>query len=167
MPTFRADSRLVNAPPVSGDNAEQPYAGAFHGRTHRFALRVYFEDTDTAGIVYYANYLRFMERARSDMLRAVGIDQRRALDRGEGVYAVVEAQIKYRAPARLDDALVIVSHVREVRAASCVIHQRVMRGDQILTDARVTAAFLTPDGRPRRQPREWVEKFERLKEEEE
>ena len=146
---------------------DRPYEGAFHGNTHRFALRVYFEDTDTAGIVYYANYLRFMERARSDMLRAVGIDQRAALEAGDGVYAVAEVAIRYRAPAKLEDELVVVSHVREVRAASCVIQQRVMRGAQILTDATVTAAFLSPDGRPKRQPRAWVEKFERLKGDEE
>ncbi|HEY0627362.1 MAG TPA: tol-pal system-associated acyl-CoA thioesterase [Allosphingosinicella sp.] len=146
---------------------DKPYEGAFTGKTHRFALRVYFEDTDTAGIVYYANYLRFMERARSDMLRCVGVDQRAALERGDGVYAVAEAQIKYRMPAKLDDALVVVSRVVEVRAASCVIHQRVMRGDEILTDAKVTAAFLSPEGRPKRQPREWVEIFERLKGEDE
>ena len=66
------------------------------GGTHHFALRVYFEDTDVAGIVYYANYLKFMERARSDMLRAAGIDQRAALEAGEGVYVVAEANIKYR-----------------------------------------------------------------------
>src|SRR5688500_1580042 len=106
---------------------DRPYQGGFEGKTHRFALRVYFEDTDVAGIVYYANYLRFMERARSDMLRAAGIDQRASLDKGEGVYAVADLAIKYRRPARLDDDLVVVSHVREVRAASCVIHQRVMR----------------------------------------
>ena len=143
-----------------------PYQGAFAGRTHHFALRVYFEDTDVAGIVYYANYLRFMERARSDMLRAVGVDQRAALESGEGVYAVAEVAIKYRMPAKLDDDLVVLSGVREVRAASCVIHQRVMRGDEILTDAEVTAAFLTPDGRPQRQPRAWRDIFERLKGEE-
>jgi acyl-CoA thioester hydrolase len=150
---------------VSGGNVDKPYEGAFVGKAHRFALRVYFEDTDTAGIVYYANYLRFMERARSDMLRAIGVDQRAALEGGEGVYAVAEAQIKYRRPARLDDALVVVSRVAEVRAASCVIHQRVMRGEEILTDAIVTAAFLSPEGRPKRQPREWVQNFERLIEE--
>ncbi len=148
---------------MTGGEIDRPYSGGFVGKTHRFALRVYFEDTDTAGIVYYANYLRFMERARSDMLRAVGIDQRSALEGGEGVYAVAEANIKYRAPARLDDELVVVSRVLEVRAATCLIHQRVMRGDEILTDARVTAAFLTREGRPKRQPREWVAIFERLK----
>ena len=148
---------------VSGQNVDIPYRGAFMRGEHRFALRVYFEDTDVAGIVYYANYLKYMERARSDLLRELGVDQRAALERGDGVYAVAEVAIKYRAPARLDDDLVVVSSVREVRAATVLIHQRVMRGRQILTDATVTAAFLTPEGRPRRQPREWVEKFERLK----
>jgi acyl-CoA thioester hydrolase len=95
----------------------------------------------------------------------MGFDPRAALEKGDGVYAVAEAQIKYRRPAKLDDALVIVSNVREVRAASCVIQQRVMRGGEILTDAIVTAAFLTPEGRPTRQPREWVQSFERLIEE--
>lgn len=145
---------------------DTPYAGGFIGSTHHFALRVYFEDTDTAGIVYYANYLRFMERARSDMLRAIGIDQRSVLEAGGGVYAVAEAAIKYHAPARLDDALQVLSSVRALRAASVVIHQRVMRGAQLLAEATVTAAFLAPDGRPQRQPREWTDKIERLKGEE-
>lgn len=142
-----------------------PYEGAFLGSTHHFALRVYFEDTDVAGMVYYANYLKFMERARSDMLRCAGVDQRAAIEGGEGVYVVAEANIKYRAPARLDDDLVVLSEVRAVRAASCVIHQRVMRGRVVLADAMVTAAFLSPEGRPKRQPRAWVDAFERLKKE--
>lgn len=158
-------SRPAIASSVEDGVQDRPYEGAFVDGTHRFALRVYFEDTDAAGIVYYANYLRFMERARSDMLRAVGIDQRDALARGLGVYAVAEVSIRYRAPARLDDALLILSEVREVRAASCLIHQRVMRGERLLADALVTAAFLTPEGRPQRQPRAWVESFERLKKE--
>jgi acyl-CoA thioester hydrolase len=147
---------------MSGD-LDTPYQGGFVGKTHRFALRVYFEDTDVAGIVYYANYLRFMERARSDMLRAVGIDQRAVMEQGEGVYAVAEVAIKYRGSAKLDDALVVVSEVVQVRAAACVIHQRVMRGDELLADAMVTAAFITADGRPKRQPREWTGIFERLR----
>jgi acyl-CoA thioester hydrolase len=132
------------------------------GGTHHFALRVYFEDTDVAGLVYYANYLKFMERARSDMLRCAGVDQRAAIEAGEGVYVVAEANIKYRAPAKLDDDLVVLSEVKQVRAASCLIQQRVMRGREILADAMVTAAFLSPEGRPKRQPRAWVEAFERL-----
>jgi acyl-CoA thioester hydrolase len=145
------------------ESNDLPHEGRFVGIEHRFACRVYFEDTDLTGIVYHANYLRFMERARSDMLRCAGIDQRAAHEAGEGAYAVSEVAIRYRRPAKLDDALLIVSTLRDLRAASCVIHQRVMRGEEIVSDADVTAAFLAPDGRPRRQPRDWVLKFERLK----
>jgi acyl-CoA thioester hydrolase len=141
---------------------DTPYRGGFVGREHRFALTVYFEDTDTAGIVYYANYLKYMERARSDFLRAVGIDQRGVLDAAEGVYAVAEVAIRYLKSAKLGDDLLVLSTVETVRAASVVIHQRVMRGSEQLTDARVTAAFLTPDGRPKRQPRNWVERFKQF-----
>ena len=132
------------------------------GNTHFFPVRVYFEDTDLTGIVYHANYFRFMERARSDMIALAGADQRAAQEAGEGVYVVAEASIRYRAPARLDDDLVIVTRLQALRAASLVIHQRVMRGDEVLSDAVVTAAFVTPEGRPRRQPRAWVEKFSAL-----
>lgn len=142
---------------------DTPYQGGFVGNEHRFAIRVYFEDTDLSGVVYHANYLRFMERARSDMLRAAGIDQRAALDGDEGVYAVANLNIRYRRPARLDDSLVVVSRVTAVRAATASIHQRVTRGDELLAEADVTAAFLTRDGRPRRQPRAWIEVFERLR----
>ena len=141
---------------------DTPYRGGLVGNEHRFALTVYFEDTDTAGIVYYANYLKFIERARSDMLRAVGIDQRAVLEAGGGVYAVAEVNIRYVLPARLGDDLLVVSKLEQVRAASLVIHQRVMRGPELLADAYVTAAFITPEGRPQRQPREWMEKYQAL-----
>ena len=145
-----------------GGDGPRPADGVMRGKTHLFPLRVYFEDTDVAGIVYYANYLRFIERARSDMLRLIGVDQRGALEDGEGVYAVAELNVKYRSPAKLGDDLLVVTDIEAVRGASVLIHQRVMRGDELLADARVTAAFLTADGRPRRQPRPWVEAFERL-----
>ena len=138
---------------------DTPYRGGFAGSEHHFALSVYFEDTDTAGIVYYANYLKYMERARSDMLRAMGVDQRAALDADAGVYAVADVAIRYLRSARLGDDLLVLSTVEAVGAATARIHQRVMRGTELLTDARVTAAFLSPDGRPRRQPAEWVAAF--------
>lgn len=147
---------------MSNDALDTPYRGGFVGREHRFALTVYFEDTDTAGVVYYANYLRFMERARSDMIRAVGIDQNFVLREGGDAYYVADVHIRYLKPARLGDDLVVVSTVEQVRAASVVIHQRVMRGPEQLTDARVTAAFLDAHGRPQRQPREWVERFKAI-----
>ena len=138
---------------------DTPYRGGFVGNEHHFALTVYFEDTDAYGIVYYANYLKFMERARSDFIGAVGVDQAAELRSSGSAYAVVEVDIKYRKPARLGDDLTILSTVEQVRASSVLIHQRVMRGEEQLTDARVIAAFLDGQGRPRRQPKDWVEKF--------
>ena len=141
---------------------DAPYRGGFVGGEHRFALTVYFEDTDTAGVVYYANYLKFMERARSDMLRAVGVDQRDVLEGGGGAYYVAEVRVRYVRPARLGDDLLVVSAIEKVRAASVEIHQQVMRDGELVTDAWVTAAFLDAGGRPQRQPREWIEKFDRI-----
>jgi acyl-CoA thioester hydrolase len=155
---------MVKAGAMEPSPFDHPYRGGFVGKEHRFALTVYFEDTDIAGIVYYANYLKFMERARSDMLRAVGIDQRAAKEGGEGVYAVAEVNIRYLRPARLGDDLLVVSTVEAVRAASVTIHQRVMRGPETLADAFVTAAFLDPQNRPKRQSRAWVEKFKSISE---
>ena len=149
---------------MAGSSFDQPYRGGFVGPEHHFALTVYFEDTDTAGIVYYANYLKYMERARSDMLRAAGIDQHAAIADGRGVYAVAEANIRYLRPARLGDDLHIVSTMAQVRAASVVIHQTVNRGAEQLAHAQITAAFLTPDGRPTRQPRDWIARFNALNE---
>jgi acyl-CoA thioester hydrolase len=147
---------------MSGGDSDTPYRGVLKGGEHRFALRVYFEDTDAAGIVYYANYLKFVERARSDMLRAVGVDQRATMNAGEGFYAVAEARIKYHRPARLDDDLVVVSTIEEVRGASVTIHQRVRRGGELLADATIVAAFLSPEGRPKRQPKAWLDLFKPL-----
>ena len=153
---------MINAPP--------PFLpGAFAGAEHHYRARVYFEDTDLSGIVYHANYLRYMERARSDMLRLAGIDQRAAMEAGEGAWAVTDLAIKYRSPAKLDDDLLVVSTVEAVRGASVIISQRILRtadtlsGETltpvILTDAQVTAAFLSPGGRPRRQPAGWADRF--------
>ena len=141
---------------------DRAHRGGFAGNEHHFALTVYFEDTDAYRIVYYANYLKFMERARSDMLRAVGVDQRAALDADGSAYAVVEVSIRYVRPARLGDDLVVVSTVEQVLASSVHIQQRVMRGTEVLAKARVTAAFLDGQGRPRRQPRDWVERFRKI-----
>ena len=147
---------------MTSPSLDTPYRGGFVGKEHHFALTVYFEDTDAYGIVYYANYLKFMERARSDFIRAVGVDQAEELRRSGSAYAVVEVNIKYRRPGRLSDDLQVVSTVQQVRASSVDIHQRVMRANELLTDARVTAAFLDGAGRPRRQPSEWVEKFKAI-----
>ncbi|MDV3458017.1 YbgC/FadM family acyl-CoA thioesterase [Sphingomonas sp. HF-S4] len=139
-----------------------PALGRFHGLEHQFALRVYFEDTDLTGVVYHANYLRYMERARSDMLLAVGIDQRAAFEAGEGAYAIRGLKLDYQSPARLGEELIVASRLMSMRAAAVVIQQRVMRGQTIVTAGEVEAAFVSPTGRPRRQPAAWIAAFEPL-----
>lgn len=140
----------------------KPAEGAFAGNEHCYPIRVHTEDTDFGGVVYHANYLCFLERARSDMLRALQIDQRASFEAGQGVYAVSELRIKYRKPAKLDDDLLIISKLIDVRGASCTIEQRILRSQETIADATVKAAFVTPAGRPSRQPEAWVKKFEML-----
>lgn len=137
--------------------------GKIRGNTHHFALRVYIEDTDLGGVVYHANYLRYLERARSDLLRCLGINQRAAIENGQGVYAVTEMHLKYCKPARLEDDLVVVSTLDEMGGASFTIGQKILRGQEVLVLATVTVAFLAPTGRPRRHPPEWLEKFQSFK----
>ncbi|MDE2596479.1 MAG: YbgC/FadM family acyl-CoA thioesterase [Sphingomonadales bacterium] len=139
-----------------------PPGGCFDGPLHRFAVRAYFEDTDLSGVVYHANYLRWFERARSDMLRLLGIDQRAAYEAGEGAYAVADLSIRFAAPARLDDDVLIESRVEEMGAASCRMHQRALRSGQLLAEARMRVGFVGPDGRPRRQPAPWRAAFAQI-----
>lgn len=137
-----------------------PPSGRFAEGVHYYPVRIYFEDTDAGGIVYHANYLRYMERARSDMLRLLGINQRASIEAGEGVYAVLRVEMDYRAPAKLDDDLVVISRMGRVSGATVSIAQQVMRGEIVLTDATVTVAFISPEGRPKRQPKAWVELYQ-------
>ncbi|MGY6632663.1 MAG: tol-pal system-associated acyl-CoA thioesterase [Alkalilacustris sp.] len=119
---------------------------------HRFTCRVYYEDTDLAGIVYYANYLKFIERARSEWVRARGLDQR-ALQAGSGVvFAVRRVVADYLAPARLDDLLEVRSQPVATSPARLVMDQRVLRGDTLLFTAEVTVVALDARGRPIRLP---------------
>ncbi|MDT8759897.1 YbgC/FadM family acyl-CoA thioesterase [Sphingomonas psychrotolerans] len=136
--------------------------GRFEGLEHHFGLRVYFEDTDLTGVVYHANYLRYLERARSDMLLAAGVDQRTTFESGEGAYALRSVRLDYRTPARLGEELIVVSRLVSLRAAAVVIQQRVIRGETIVAQGEVEAAFVSPAGRPRRQPAEWMAAFEPL-----
>ncbi len=166
----RNESRAHNPPSPNCDealsqspmNAIAPYQGHFDGKDHLFAVRVYFEDTDFSGIVYHARYLHFMERARSDMLARAGIDQRGAHEAGEGAYAVTHMDIAFRRAAKFDDALLVTSKVTAIRGASVDIHQRVMRDEEVIIEAKVTAAFVRPDGRPGRQPKLWRDAFQAI-----
>ncbi|WP_207101018.1 tol-pal system-associated acyl-CoA thioesterase [Paracoccus shandongensis] len=120
--------------------------------THQLSVRVYYEDTDLAGIVYYANYLKFIERGRSEWLRALGIDQV-ALKQDSGhVFAVRRLEADYLRPARFDDLLMVETALSQVTAARIVVDQTVRRGDAVLFAARVTLACLDGAGRAVRLP---------------
>lgn len=136
-----------------------PPSGRIEGPLHLFPVRVYFEDTDLSGVVYHANYLKWFERARSDLLRVLGVDQRAAQEAGEGVYAVADLAIRYFAPARLDDAITVRSRALELGAASVRLLQQAWREDLLLAEMNVRVGFITPEGRPRRQPQAWREAF--------
>lgn len=139
-----------------------PHDGRFDGPLHHFAVRVYYEDTDLSGIVYHANYLRWFERARSDMLRLLAIDQRAAIEAGQGAYAVADLQIRYVRPARLDDDVLIESTCTQLRAASVRMHQRAFRGSELLAEAYLRVGFVAPDGKPCRQPEGWRDAFSQV-----
>jgi len=120
--------------------------------SHHMTLRVYYEDTDLAGIVYYANYLKFIERGRTEWLRQLGIDQL-AMQQATGhVFAVRRVEADYLRPARFDDLLTVVTELATGSPARVVVDQKVLRGDEILFTARVTIACLDGKGRPVRLP---------------
>jgi len=121
---------------------------------HVFPVRVYYEDTDAAGIVYYANYLKFAERARTEMLRAAGFDHHRLLQEHGMAFAVKRFAADYVAPARLDDALEVHTRVVNLRGASIDAQQDIKRDGRDLARCAVTILCLGPDGRPVRLPAE-------------
>jgi acyl-CoA thioester hydrolase len=121
------------------------------------AVRVYYEDTDFSGVVYHANYLRFMERGRTNFLRLLGADQRglfeEAAKEAPGFAFVVRSMmLDFRAPARMDDALTVTTTPAEVKGASVTLHQIVSRGDDVLVEAQVRVAFIS-GGRARPIPK--------------
>jgi acyl-CoA thioester hydrolase len=119
--------------------------------THRFDLRVYYEDTDLAGIVYYANYLRYIERARSEWVRGLGIDQVAMRAAGQ-VFAVRHVAADYLMPARFDDMLQVQTSVHTTSRVRLILRQDVLRGDDLLFSALVTLVCMTLDGAPIRLP---------------
>jgi len=122
--------------------------------THRHTLRVYYEDTDLAGIVYYANYLKFIERARSEWVRGLGVDQGRLREEAGIVFAVRRVEADYLRPAKFDDILDVGTTPVTLGGARIVLRQEVRRGDEVLFAALVTLVCLTAAGQPARLPAE-------------
>lgn len=146
------------------DHGEYPDAlsGELAGGGHRLSARVYYADTDFSGVVYHARYLEFLERGRSDFLRLADVHHTELADGKHGetlVWVVKRMEIDFRAPARIDDILVIDTRVAEVSGARIRMTQQITRGTDLLIGARVEAALINGEGRPRRFPKEWIARF--------
>jgi acyl-CoA thioester hydrolase len=123
-------------------------------QAHVFPCRVYYEDTDAAGVVYYANYLKYAERARSELLRELGTDNSALLQRHGVKFMVKEFAATYHEPARLDDALQIRTRISRIGGASFSAEQRVERAGRLLVGMKVRLACVDMRGRPARVPDE-------------
>ncbi|MDP2410795.1 MAG: tol-pal system-associated acyl-CoA thioesterase [Pseudolabrys sp.] len=122
--------------------------GATTDGKHHQPVRVYYEDTDFSGVVYHASYLRFMERGRTNYLRLLGADHRALFEQAAAeapgfAFVVRQMKIDFKRPAHMDDVLLIVTTPEEVKGASIVLHQKVMRGDELLVEAHVQVAFVS------------------------
>jgi acyl-CoA thioester hydrolase len=121
-------------------------------RTHRIPVRVYYEDTDFSGVVYHASYLRFMERGRTELIRALGVEQRELFDGDTALgFAVRSMQIEFLRPAVMDDMLTVETRSVAARGATMDVEQRVLRGEEVLVTAKVKVACVG-GGRARRIP---------------
>ena len=131
--------------------------GEIANGVHRQPVRVYYEDTDFSGVVYHASYLRFMERGRTNYLRLIGADHRALFDQAKAeapgfAFVVTHMSIDFKRPAFMDDVLTIVTLPEEVKGASVMLGQKVMRGEDLLVQARVQVAFVS-GGRARPIPK--------------
>ncbi len=129
---------------------------------HRLLARIYYADTDFSGVVYHARYLEFLERGRSDYLRLAGVRHTELLDglRGERIVWVVRRmEIDFMRPARMDDVLIIETRTERISGARIFMAQELKRGGECLLKAKVEAAIIGQDGRPRRFPSEWMATF--------
>jgi acyl-CoA thioester hydrolase len=122
--------------------------------SHSFPIRVYYEDTDLAGIVYYANYLKFIERARTEWVRGLGVDQGRLRAEEGIVFAVRRVEADYLRPAKFDDELTVTTVLQGATGARMVLDQTVLRSGEVLFQANVTLVCLTATGQPARIPAE-------------
>ncbi|KXF76230.1 4-hydroxybenzoyl-CoA thioesterase [Paramesorhizobium deserti] len=142
---------------------EKTLSGALVDGGHRLLARVYYADTDFSGVVYHGRYLEFLERGRTDFLRLIGIYHSELADGLHGeqlVWIVRRMEIDFRAPAHIDDVLVIETKVEDASGARIHMRQTISREGALLIEARVEAALINSAGRPRRFPKEWKDVFQ-------
>lgn len=125
---------------------------------HRLKVKIYYEDTDAGGVVYYGNYLRYLERSRTEFLLEKGIEVAEYHNRGY-LFAVVHVDISYKKPARLGEIIEVVTEVTDMSPVTMTLLQRVFRRDNLLVDAVVKLACITKDGKPQRLPEEFKSLF--------
>jgi acyl-CoA thioester hydrolase len=131
----------------------QPEAGRWQGGAHYLPVRVYYEDTDFTGIVYYANYLKFFERGRTDALRTAGLSHAELLKSDPPLgFAVRKVTVEYHAAARIDDALLVETCFASLSGVRMQIKQAITRDGALLASAEVEAVCIDMDGRPKRLP---------------
>ena len=139
-----------------------PLAGVLTSTGHRHVVRVYYADTDFSGVVYHARYLEFFERGRSDFLRLAGVHHTELADGKHGekiVWVVRRMEIDFKGSAKIDDVLTIDTITENVSGARIFMAQTLSRDGQVLVEAKIEAAIVSENGRPRRFPKEWVEAF--------
>lgn len=136
----------------------EPTAGVFEGREHQLPVRIYYEDTDFTGVVYHANYLRYLERGRSDFFRAVGISHSELAQQDTG-FAVIRMELDFKRAARIDDALVVRTFYERVEGVRLHVSQRITRGDETILEAKAVAVCISLSGRPRRPTAEMTAKL--------
>lgn len=137
-------------------------SGALTEFGHRLMARVYYADTDFSGVVYHARYLEFFERGRSDYLRLAGVHHTELHEGKHGeriVWVVRRMEIDFRSPARMDDILTIDTRTEDISGARIVMAQQLKRGAEVLVEAKVEAAIIGENGRPKRFPKEWIAAF--------
>ena len=137
----------------AGENVTLKGLGIFAGKVHILPSSIYYEDTDLSGMVYHANYLRYMERGRTEFFRLAGISRARLEDEEPTAWTIRRIAVEYFRPARLDDQIAVHSVLTEVSGARLKALQRVRRGDQLLVEGRIEACITTLTGKPRRLPR--------------
>jgi len=138
---------------------DRPTAGRFEGREHRLPIRVYYEDTDFTGLVYHGAYVRFFERGRSDCLRLMGIGHAELLDGDQPMaFVVSKLQLTFLKPARIDEELVVRTFYNTIKGPRLLISQIISRGEDDLCRAEVEVICIHLDGRPRRPPKQLIEK---------
>ncbi|MCT4575321.1 MAG: YbgC/FadM family acyl-CoA thioesterase [Alphaproteobacteria bacterium] len=128
-------------------------------KEHKMSIRVYFEDTDAQNVVYYANYLKFAERGRTEFLREIDYAHGKIFHDSKHGFVARHCEVDYKAPAKIDDLIDIYTSIAEVRNTSVVMHQRICKGDQELVTVKIVLVYINDKFKPSRLPKDLTDKI--------